>query len=467
MKTLRFGSIGALALAVLAATSAAPAMADSLLQAMEKAYNANPTLNAARAETRATDESVPQALSGYRPTISASGEYGFQSTDSRARVTSGGVTQKVHSSSDTNPASVGVTISQPIFSGFRVKNGTKAAEAQVRASREVLRNTEQNVLLDAVTAYMDVLRDDAVAVLRVRNVDFLEEQVRASRDRFNVGEGTRTDVAQAEARLSLAIAQVNLAKANLNASRAVYRQVIGTEPGKMKPGNPAAKLVPGTLDAAISSSQQEHPAILAALHAVDAATFQVKTTEGELLPTVSLQGSAARSWESSSTVDRVDSASISARVSVPIYQGGKVSSRVRQAKETLGQRKIEVDVARDQVRAAVVAAWGGLEAARAQVSATQAAVEAAQLALEGVIEEQKVGQRTTLDVLDAQQELLNAKIDLVSAQRDSIVASYSVVSAVGRLNAERLGLQVAVYEPEHHYDQVRDKWFGLRTPDGR
>ncbi|MCC2113495.1 MAG: TolC family outer membrane protein [Hyphomicrobiales bacterium] len=464
---LRSSGVGALAVIFLAVGAAGPVAAESLLQAMANAYGANPSLNAARAETRAVDENVPQALSGYRPSVAASADYGFTSSDSVSRPSAATGGRSIRSSSRTEPAGVGLSVSQPIFNGFRTRNAVKSAESQVRSSREGLRNTEQNTLLDAVAAYMDVLRDGAIADLRRSNVEFLEEQVRASRDRFNVGEGTRTDVAQAEARLSQATTQVLVAESNYTSSRAVYRQVIGNDPAKLAPGRVPEKLLPSTLNAALAASQEEHPAILAAVHGVDAATHQVKSVEGEMLPSVSVQADVARRWDPSASVERSDSASIVGRVTIPIYQAGQVSSRVRQAKETLGQRRIEVDVARDQVRAAVVAAWGGLEAARSQITAANAQVSAAQLALEGVIEEQKVGQRTTLDVLDAQQELLDAKVTLVSAERDKVVAAYSLIAAVGRLTAERLGLQVAVYRPETHYDQVRDRWFGLRTPDGR
>ncbi|MCC2111495.1 MAG: TolC family outer membrane protein [Hyphomicrobiales bacterium] len=446
--------------ACLVVGAATPVAAETLFQALGKAYSSNPDLNAARASTRATDENVPLAKSGGRPTVSAGADIGAQSTDTKT-------TAGVNTSTTTTPGGVDLTISQPLFRGFRTKNATKAAEAGVHASREALRNTEQNVLLNAVTAYADVLRDGAIAGLRARNVEFLNEQVRAASDRFSVGEGTRTDVAQADARRSGAISDLSAARAAVNTSRAIYRQVIGDDPRQLAPAKTAEHLLPHTLDSALSAGLTDHPSIRSTLHAVDAAAFDVKEIEGELLPTVTLEGSLSRRYEPSSTVRTTDTASIIGRLTVPIYQGGGVSARVRQAKETLGQRRIEVDVAREQVRAAVVAGWGGLQSAIAQIEAAQASVDAAQLALEGVIEEQRVGQRTTLDVLDAQAELLNARITLVSAQRDRVVASYTLLAAVGKLSASQLGLQVSVYRPEHHYKKVRDKWFGLRTPDGR
>ncbi|WP_245293144.1 TolC family outer membrane protein [Mongoliimonas terrestris] len=437
--------------ALVAMLTASPLRADTLSEALAAAYANNPTLNAQRAATRAVDEEVPQALSGYRPSINAFANLG--ASNSR------GFEQR--------SASAGITITQPIFSGFRTVNGTKAAEASVKASRESLRNTEQNTLLDAVEAYMNVVRDGAILSLLRENVSFLEEQVRASRDRFQVGEGTRTDVAQSEARLASASADVSAALANLESSRGVYIQVIGRAPKNLKPAKAVDKLLPRSLDAAIGASRTDHPAILAAVYNADTASFNVKIIEGELLPSVSLEATAQRDWEDGFQASTGNSAQVFGRLSIPIYEGGQVYSRVRQAKETLGQRKIEIDSARDQVQAALVGAWSGLESARSQSVAARSQVEAARLALEGVVEEQRVGQRTTLDVLNAQAEVISARITQVQAERDQVVASYSVLASIGRLSSQSLGLQVATYKPEAHYQQVRDKWIGLRTPDGR
>lgn len=445
-------------MAVATVLAATPSTADTLYGALASAYANNPELNASRAGTRIADEEVPQALGGYRPTISA-------------YATLSHVWQKTNGAELTRQnEAVGITISQPIFRGFRTENGVKAAEAAVRASRESLRNSEQNVLYDAAVSYMDVIRDTALLDLRRSNVRFLDEQVRAARDRFQVGEGTRTDVAQAEAAVAAAQSQVSLAEANLQASIGVYQQVVGQKPNALKPGKGVDKLLPRSLDSAIAASRAKHPAILAALHNADTAQFNVKIVEGELLPTVSIDGTFERSNEgfNGGAQGRPDDQfSVVARLSVPIYEGGVTYSRVRQAKEELGQRKIQVDIARDQVQAALIAAWGSLEAARAQTVAARSQVSASQLALEGVIEEQRVGQRTTLDVLDAQNVVINARVSQVQAERDAVVASFAVLAAVGDLSASRLGLQVAAYKPEHHYKQVRDKWIGLRTPDGR
>lgn len=445
------------ALAALLAPVAASA--ESLLEALSAAYSNNPTLNAARASTRATDESVPQALAGYRPQITAN------ISGSASVLNPSG---SVSGSRESRQAGVGITITQPIFRGFRTENSVQAAEASVRAARESLRNTEQNVLLDAVEAYMNVIRDDAIVNLRESNITFLNEQVRAARDRFQVGEGTRTDVAQAEAALAAASSALSLARANVQSSRGVYRQIIGRDPRNLQPGRVIDKLLPKSFEEALNRGRKDHPAIIASVHSADVAAYNVKVIEGELLPTISLQATAQRSWVGgdSSSVGGT-SGEIVGQITIPIYEGGSVYSSVRQAKETYGQRMIEVDATRDQVQAAVVAAWGGLEASRAQVIAARSQVDANRLALEGVIDEQRVGQRTTLDVLNAQTDLVDAQVSQVQAERDSVVAGYTVLSTVGQLSSTKLGLKVAAYKPETHYKQVRDKWGGLRTPDGR
>jgi outer membrane protein len=435
---------------------AAPASSETLPEALASAYANNAELNAARASTRATDEAVPQALSGYRPRIDAFLDGGL-----------------IHSnplgldSGETRQISTGIALVQPIFRGFRTQNGVKAAEAAVRASREQLRNIEQNVLGDAVIAYMDVVLARQVLALRKSNVEFLSEQARASRDRLEVGEGTRTDVAQADAAYALATSDVSGAEANLTAAAAVYNQVIGHEPGKLAPGKSVEPILPKSIDEAIAISRGNHPAIIAAEHNADVAGFNVKVIEGELLPTLQIEAGVSRAWEYGYNAQGGTGASVFGRLSIPIYEGGQVYSRVREAKELLGQARIGVDVARDQVHAALVSAWGGLDASLANVTAARAQVDANKLALEGVIEEQRVGQRTTLDVLNAQADVINSQIQQVQTERNVVVASYAVLSAVGRLSRETLGLQVADYQPEHHYKQVRDKWIGLRTPDGR
>jgi outer membrane protein len=295
----------------------------------------------------------------------------------------------------------------------------------------------------------------------------LQEQLRQVRDRFNVGEVTRTDVAQSESRLAAGRSQLLTAESNLNTSRSAYRQVVGVDPGKLAPGAPVDRLAPSSLPAAINEARARHPSVGIAMFNIDAALFQVKIAEGALYPTLNLIGSAQKTFNSTASLNTIDqlSASVAGQLSIPIYQGGSEYAAIRQAKETLGQRRI--DNARDQAQQAIVQAWGQLAAAKAQILSTQAQVDAAEIALNGVREEARVGQRTTLDVLNAQQELVNARVAVVTAQRDRVVASYTLLAAAGRLSPQVLGLNVPIYNPATHYQQVRDSWIGVRTPDGR
>ncbi|WP_420838259.1 TolC family outer membrane protein [Aquibium microcysteis] len=452
-------SLLAALLVTAALVSPGPASAETMLGALAKAYQNNSALNSARAGVRVTDENVAIAKSGYRPTIAATGSLQYTQTS--------GLTE-----ASIRTGSFGVQINQTLFDGFQTKNNVLAAKSQVYAARESLRNTEQNTLYSAATAYLDVIRDRQIAVLRERNLEFLSEQVRAARSRFDVGEGTRTDVAQAEASRSAAVAQLSLARATAQASEATYRQIVGDAPGKLQPVSPLARLLPKSLGQAIELALVRHPAILATQHLVDAAGFSVNSAEGALLPGVTASAGLSRSFSDASPArpgsdGYSNSASIGATLTIPLYQGGRTSALVRQSKESLGQARIEVDVSRDQVRAAVTSAWTQFQAGAEVVAANRELVSAAQLALNGVIEERNVGQRTTLDVLDSQASVITAQVNLVSAEHDVVLASFAILSAIGSLGVESLGLNVATYRPEEHYEAVKDKWFGLRTPDGR
>jgi len=291
--------------------------------------------------------------------------------------------------------------------------------------------------------------------------------LKQTRDRFNVGEVTRTDVAQAESRLAAGRSSLLGAQSNYVTSEANYRRVIGVDPGRLAPGTPVDRLSPTTLAAAIAHGQQQSPSVLAAMYGVDVAELAVKVSEGALYPNLSLVGSASKNYDPSSSTNKQTLASIVAQLTVPIYQGGGEYSTIRQGKETLGQQRLNLDVNRDQARETVVQSWGQLDASKAQIEATTAQVNAAEIALNGVREEARVGQRTTLDVLNAQQELVNARVALVTAQHDRVVASYTLLAAVGGLSMQRLGLNVTIYDPQVHYQQVRDAWVGVRIPDGR
>jgi outer membrane protein len=452
----------------MAQIGAAPALADTIEAALVRAYQNNPQLNAQRAQVRSTDENVPQALSGYRPKVAVTASAGYQYTDTLS--TSGGSpTQLVRTETHgaNPPRSIGATVTQTLFNGQQTANRTRVAESQVSGAREGLRVLEESVLLSAATIYMDYLRDAAIVEVQKSNVRVLEQTLKQTRDRFNVGEVTRTDVAQSEAQLAAGKTQELTAEANLVTTRANFRRIIGNEPVSLAPGSPVDRFLPKSLPGAVELSLVENPNVTAAMFGIDINYLTVKINEGALLPTVSLQASVQQSYETTLITPRSFGASAIAQVAVPVYQGGAEYSLIRQSKENLAQQRLNLEQTRDQTRANTVTAWGQLEAGKAQVSSAQAQVTASEVALNGVREEAKAGQRTTLDVLNAQQALVNARVALVTAQHDRVVASYAVLSAVGRLSPQVLNLATTTYDASVHYQQVRDSWFGVRTPDGR
>ncbi len=434
----------------------------SLPQALDLAFRDNPEINAARAELRALGETVPQAKAPMRPFIS-----GTVKTGSTFK---GPSLDGTLSRSDT--LGLGLELNQKLFDGFQTRNNVMAARAQVNAARNNLANQEQNVLYSAATAYMDVLRDRAIAALRRQNTGFLDEQVRAADGRFEIGEATRTDVAQAKSQRALAAALLSSALADLETSQALFERIIGAPPKELRPASVPKSLLPASLKQAQDIAQREHPAIMASRFTADAAFSLAKSAQGALLPSVNLTASlndafalnapaaAALPSSSSQNQDQAE-ASVGIKITIPLYQGGGASSRVRQAKEVMGQRRIEADGSRVKVRAAVSTAWAQLQAAADNVSGFQARVAASQLALEGVIEEQSVGQRTTLDVLNANDQVVSGKILLLGAQRNLVVAGYALISATGRLSAERTisaSRSIAV-----HAKAERDDWSALRA----
>jgi outer membrane protein len=443
------------------------AVAESLEGALAVAYQNNPKLNSQRAGTRAVDEGVGIALSGYRPQLTATTQAGEQYLDSLYKGPSG--IGSVRAVGAIGTASFGLTGSQTVFNGFQNASKTRQAEGLVSSARETLRIVEQTVLLAAAAAYMDLLRDSAVLELQRRNVNVLEATLRQTRDRFAVREVTRTDVAQAESSLAAGRSSVHAAESNYITSKATYVQVIGVEPGKLVIASPVDRFSPRTLAGALARAGSHNPAITTAMFNVGVAVQQVKLAEGALYPTVSLNGTVAKFYGSTTSlsVPETLSGSLMGVISVPIYQGGAEYATIRQAKETLGQRRLDLDAARLSVQQNVTQNWGQLEAAKAQLNATTAQVRSAEIALDGVQEEARAGQRTTLDLLNAQQALVQARTALITAQHDRIVASYAVLASVGSLSPQVLGLRVEIYDPAVHYHQVRDAWIGVRTPDGQ
>jgi len=440
--------------------------AETLLGALSQAYQVNPQLNAQRAIVRQADEGVPQALSGYRPSVKVNAGVGKEITSQETIVGPGSVQKDLW---PTTPSSVGITVQQTLFNGFQTANQTRAAESNVFAARETLRVIEQTVLLDAATAYMDVVRDAAILEVQRSNVRVLGEILEQTRARFKLHEVTRTDVGQAEAQLAAGKSQMLSADSNLTTSKATYRRVIGSEAGRLEPGLPVDGLSPHTLAAAINAGISANPSVMAASYGVDVAQLQVKISESALYPTVTLLGNAEYLHDVPFTglIPEQSSATALIAVSIPLYQGGAEYSTIRQSKETLAQRRLDLATTRDKARATVVQVWGEIQAAKAQVQAAQEQVKAAEVALNGVRMEARLGLRTTLDVLIDQQALVNAQVNLVTAQHDRVVGSYKLLSAVGRLSPRTLGLPASLYDPMVHYQQVRDAWAGVRTPDGQ
>lgn len=438
----------------LALAGSQPAAAQTLEEALVQTYQTNPTLSAARAQLRATNERVPQALSGWRPLVEAQGSAG-KAIDDTVRPVAG--------DEGRTPAGADLTVTQPLYRGGSTVAGTERAENEVLAQRARLADTEQTVLLNAVSAYADVWRDQSVLELNLNNEQVLGRQLEATQDRFDVGELTRTDVAQSESRLSSATADRIGAEGNLSSSRAAFENVIGIYPGPLEqPAVPAA--LPQSQDAIVDLAESANPNVLATNYDELAAMRSVREVTGELLPSVELQGSVGYQHERSSRTSEGSSAEVLAVVRVPLYQQGSVSSRVREAKQVASQRRLQVREAIRQAREDAISAWESLLTARAQIAALEQTVRANEIALEGVRQENAVGARTVLDVLDAEQELLDAQVNLVSAQRDEIVASFRVLTAIGRMTADDLALGTAVYDPEADYREVRDKWFGLDAP---
>jgi outer membrane protein len=451
-----------LVLATFNSAAAAPVAAAGLQDALAKAYQTNPQLNAERARQRGTDENIPQALAGYRPQIVASLAAGLQSVRNL-------LPDNTIQTATLRPWTIGVTVSQVLFNGFKTANSVRVAEFQVLSAREALRNVGQGVLLDGVTAYMNVTANNALYEAQRANVQVLREILATTKKRLDAGDVTPTDTAQAEARLSRGLADLNAAEVTWAISKELYTQVIGEAPSQLAPATPVDRLVPDSQVAAIETARHEHPAVLGASYDVDMAQTTIKVAESSLLPTASVQGSASRSMQtdSSLTTTGTDQASILGQVNIPIYDGGTAASQTRQAKEMASQSRLVLEQVRNQTRTAVVSAWVSNEGTKVALRAAESEVRAADIALQGVRREAQGGQRTTIDVLNAQQDLTNARSRQIMAQRDRVIASYTLLSAVGRLDVHTLNLNTPDYLPEVHYHQVRDAWHGLRTPSGQ
>ena len=426
------------------------AQSESLKEALGIAYEGNPTLLAKRAELRATDEGVSQAISQWRPSLTASGSSGKSETTLSTRTES-----KLH----FNPHSASLTLSQSLYSGGKTVAAIGSAENAVLAGRAALLGVEQTVLLDAVKAYVNVYRSSAVLDLRINNEAVLKRQLEATSDRFQVGEITRTDVNQAEARLAKTTADRIQAEGDLVTSRATYQNVIGKVPVNL--GSPTMELnLPSSAEEAIKLALAQNPDVVGAEFNQRASENNINTVKSELLPSLDLTGTASRSLNASGLKTSLETYSAKLTLSMPLYNSGSVYSRLRSARQTAAKRMREIDTARRKTTESATRAWQTLQTSRARIDSINVQIRASEVALEGVQREASVGSRTVLDVLDAEQELLDAKVSIVTAKRDETIAKFELKSAIGELTATQLDLPVVAYNSLEHYNDVRLKLFG-------
>jgi outer membrane protein len=438
------------------AMQAAPAAAETLREALIGAYETNPNLTAARAGQRATNEGVPLAKANGRPDVTVQPTY-FENVmqDGGASVT------------QARGVSVNGTISAPLYAGGGIRNAVRAAENRVEAGFAGLRGTESAIFSAVVGTYMDVIRDESIVELNRAQVGVLAVNLEATRDRFEIGDLTRTDVAQSEARLALATSSLESARANLIRSKEIYIQLVGRVPGELQAPPPLPNL-PETPDAAVTVALDSNPDLLAAKEQREAARFDRKAANASRLPTVSVFTSSAYSNALSSISSNIpgfaaDNSSLTGqagvRATVPLYQGGQPAAQIRQAQARFGQA-LELEIAAErEVIAQTRASYASWKASQEVITASERAVSANELSLEGTRAENSVGNRTILDILNAEQELLNSKVQLVTARRNAYVAGFTLLAAMGRAEARDLGLEGGpLYDPVAEYERVEGAW---------
>ena len=443
------------AIAALAALPAPPARAQTLTQALAEAYDTNPQLLAQRALLRATDEQVPQALSGWRPTVTFTGTVAGTRANFKLQNEAAAFT--------TFPQnSLNLQVTQPVYSGGRTIAQTRQATDTVQSTRAQTLAVETSVFQAVAQAYLDVVRDQALLEVQRNNVQVLRKQLEATQDRFRVGEVTRTDVAQAESALAQAIGTETAADGTLAQSRAEYVRVVGHRPGILLLPRERPAL-PATREAAQTMAANGNYNVISANFAQLAARDNIAVVKGQLLPQISLVGTANRTFAPSVTLSGAleYSGTVSAQMTMPLYEGGAIYSQTRQAEQTVGQRLSQVDDARRAAVQTVTQAWETLKAARAAIASFAAAVRAAQIALQGTQQEALVGTATTLDVLIQNQTLLTTQQQLIVAEHDAALAEFNIAAAVGRLTAANLRLPVQIYDMDKHFNLVRDKLIGF------
>ncbi len=421
--------------------ASASASAETLNEALQQALLTSPELDAQREAVRGLDEGVAQARSGMRPTITGTASVGLTYSDSSEN----------NARTPRRPATIGATVSQPLFDGFQTENAVQSAFRSVESGRYTLFQVEQNVILNAVTAYARVIQAQQNVRLAQNNLSVISRSLDAARDRFDVGEVTRTDVAQAEARQAESRANLVTQQGAMRQALQTYERFVGHAAGKLSPLPPIPEL-PASLTDAREIAKMRHPSVLAARSNVEAAAYSVKQSKGALLPSVDLTGSISAGSETVNRNSGVISGATAVEVTVPIFQGGVLRSSVRQNQALEDQRYHQLRDVTRQVLEQVGIAWENLETARASSRSNRAQVRAQSIAFEGVQEEAKVGSRTTLDVLDAEQDLLDARVALVRSKTDEHINAYSLLAALGLLSIETLNVDVPRYDPQGPYE---------------
>ena len=443
---------------LLATAIATPASAETIFDALSETYKTNPTLQAQRAYLRSVDENVAIAKSGYRPTIALTAGY----TDASGKTKNSQVGTNVENDGDTT--SIGAKISQPLFNGFQTMNSVKAADSTVKAEQNNLYSTEQTVFLDAATAYLDVLQNEAIVNLQKNNEKLLKKRLDETIQRFNVGEVTRTDVSQSRARYSKAVSDRIASEGTLAASKATYTKIIGNAPEDLKEPKSISEMLPKTLDEAMTYATDNNYNIKTAKNAFNAASYQVAYNNGALLPAVSLDGIASKTHndlDRTPGTNKTDNLEIGVNMTVPLYTAGKTRAEIRQSKYQKWQAQEQLMETERAVAASVSSAWEYMVSNDSKIKSIIDQVKANEIALEGVQKEEALGNRTILDVLDAYQELLNSNVEEVKARRDYYVSGMTLLLAMGKLTAEDLKLNVELYNADKYYQDTKGKWLSL------
>jgi outer membrane protein len=456
MRLPKYRAVTLVATGALIWAATAPVYADTLREALTQAYETNPSLTAARAGQRATDEGVPLAKANGRPDLSTNATY-----------TEFVLTSSNSFSSPSRSIGIDTSLSVPLYLGGGVKNAIRAAENRVEAGRAGLRGTESSIFSAVVGAYMDVIRDESIVDLNRAQVGVLQVNLEATRDRFQIGDLTRTDVAQSEARLAQAISQMETARAGLIRSKEIYIQLVGSTPGDLEAPPPLPNL-PANPEEAVSISLDNNPDLIAAKEAREASVFDRKSAASARLPRISgfsqgsynnFLGTITSSVPGITQSQTQKSAQVGVRATLPLYQGGQPAAQIRQAQARLSQAQEQEIAAERDVIAQTRAAYASLKASEEVIKSSERAVSANELSLEGVRAENSVGNRTVLDILNAEQELLNSKVQLVAARRNAYVAGFTLLAAMGRAEARDLGLEGGpLYDPVVNYDAVKNNW---------